>query len=125
MAGIVRDVGPLDSEHRRRGRPADAYGALVRTIVGQQLSTTAASTIYARLGALFGNRAPEPEEILTADEMALRAAGLSRSKISYLKDLAGRVVAGELDLASLDALPDEEVIAVSYTHLTLPTNREV
>jgi DNA-3-methyladenine glycosylase II len=109
MAGIVRDVGPLDSEHRRRGRPADAYGALVRTIVGQQLSTTAARTIYARLSALFGDRAPEPEEILTADEKALRAAGLSRSKISYLKDLAGRVVAGELDLASLDALPDEAV----------------
>jgi DNA-3-methyladenine glycosylase II len=112
MAGIVRDVGPLDSEHRRRGRPADAYGALVRTIVGQQLSTTAARTIYARLSALFGNRAPEPEEILTADEKALRAAGLSRSKISYLKDLAGRVVAGELDLASLHALPDEEVLDV-------------
>jgi DNA-3-methyladenine glycosylase II len=110
MAGIVRDAGPLDPEQRRRGRPADAYGALVRTIVGQQLSTTAARTIYARLSALFGDRAPEPEEILTADEKALRAAGLSRSKISYLKDLAGRVVAGELDLASLDALPDEGVI---------------
>ncbi len=110
MAGLVSEAGPLALEDRRRGRPADAYGALVRTIVGQQLSTKAARTIYARLSALFGDRAPEPEEILTADEEALRAAGLSRPKISYLRDLAGRVVDGELDLDSLHALPDEGVI---------------
>lgn len=110
MAGLVGDVGPLGFEDRRRGRPTDAYGALVRTIVGQQLSTTAARTIYARLIALFGDRAPKPEEILAADEEALRAAGLSRPKISYLRDLARRVVDGELDLDSLHALPDEEVI---------------
>ncbi len=110
MAGIVRDAGPLNSDQRPRGRPADAYRALVRTIVGQQLSITAARTIYARLSALFGDRAPEPEEILAADEEALRAAGLSRPKISYLRDLARRVVDGELDLDSLHVLPDGEVI---------------
>lgn len=110
LAGLIRSAGPLSVEQRRRGRPADAYGALVRTIVGQQLSTKAARAIYARVSALFGDSAPEPEEILTADEEALRAAGLSRPKISYLRDLAGRVVDGELDLDSLDALPDEDVI---------------
>src|SRR5215204_3984320 len=84
MAGLVRDAGPLGLEERRRGRPADAYGALVRTIIGQQLSTRAARTIYSRLTALFGDRPPTPKEILAADEAALRAAGLSRSKVSYL-----------------------------------------
>ena len=57
MAGLVERIGPLDHEARRRGRPDDAYGSLVRTIVGQQLSTSAARTIYARLTALFGGRA--------------------------------------------------------------------
>jgi DNA-3-methyladenine glycosylase II len=110
MASLVRDAGPLGLEERRRGRPADAYGALVRTIVGQQLSTRAARTIYTRVTALFGDRPPAPEEILAADEEELRAAGLSRPKVSYLRDLAGRVIDGELDLEALHALPDEEVI---------------
>jgi DNA-3-methyladenine glycosylase II len=110
IAELVRRVGPLGLEQRRRGRPAEAYGALVRTIVGQQLSTKAARTIYGRLAALFGDRPPTPEEILAADEEALRAAGLSRPKISYLRDLARRVINGELDLGALHDLPDEEVI---------------
>ena len=110
LARLVGEAGPLGLDDRRRGRPADGYGALVRTIVGQQLSTTAARTIYARLRSLFEDRPPTPREILSADEEALRAAGLSRPKISYLKDLARRVVVGELDLDSLHALPDEEVV---------------
>ena len=110
MARLVRDAGSLGLEERRRGRPDDAYGVLVRTIVGQQLSTKAARTIYTRLCALFGDRPPAPEEILAADEEVLRAGGLSRSRVSYLRDLAGHVIHGELDLDALDALPDEEVI---------------
>jgi DNA-3-methyladenine glycosylase II len=110
IARLVRDAGLLGLQQRRRGRPADAYGALVRTIVGQQLSTKAARTIYTRLAALFGDRPPTPEEILAADEEELRAAGLSRPKVSYLRDLARHVIDGELDLEALQYLPDEEVI---------------
>lgn len=111
MAAIVARFGPLDEEQRRRGRPDDAYAALVRTIVGQQLSTKAARSIYARLVALFDEQPLNPAHVLAADEGALRAAGLSRPKISYLKDLARRVVDEELDLEALHDLPDEEVIA--------------
>jgi len=110
ISGLVRRIGPLGLGERRRGRPADAYGTLVRTIVGQQLSTKAARTIYDRACALFGDRPPTPEEILAADETALRAAGLSRPKISYLRDLARRVIDGKLDLGAFHDLPDEEVI---------------
>ncbi len=110
MERLVRDAGSLGLEERRRGRPADAYGALVRTIVGQQLSTKAARTIYARLSALFGERPPTPEKILAADEEVLRVAGLSCSKVSYLRDLARHVTGGELDLGALHSLPDDEVI---------------
>ncbi len=109
MAALVDRIGPLDHAARRRGRPADAYGSLVRTIVGQQLSTKAARTIYARLATLFGARPPTPAELIAADEHALRAAGLSRQKIGYLRDLAARVYGGKLELDVLHELPDEEV----------------
>jgi DNA-3-methyladenine glycosylase II len=109
MAALVESIGPLDRASRRRGRPDDAYGSLVRTIVGQQLSTKAARTIYARLAALFGDNPPTPAELLDADEENLRGGGLSRQKIGYLRDLAARVQSGELELDILEELPDEEV----------------
>lgn len=110
MEALVRRIGPLDQEARRRGRPEDAYGALVRTIVGQQISTKAARAVYARLTALFDGRSPAPEELLAVDEETLRAAGLSRPKVSYLRDLAARVLDGRLDLEAMGVLSDEEVI---------------
>jgi DNA-3-methyladenine glycosylase II len=111
MRRLIDELGPLDEEKRRRGRPAEAYGALVRSIVGQQLSTKAAATIYGRLIELFGGRTPTPVELLAADPEAVRAAGLSRPKVAYLRSLAEHVESGELELAKLTKLPDEEVAA--------------
>lgn len=111
MEGLVRRIGPLDFEQRRRGRPEDAYGSLVRTIVGQQISTKAAGSIYGRLTAMFGDRPPTSGEILSAGDEDLRACGLSGPKVLYLRSLAQRVVSGELELGTLDRLSDEEIIA--------------
>jgi DNA-3-methyladenine glycosylase II len=111
MAGLIEEHGPLDLEARRRGRPADAYGALLRSIVGQQLSVKAARTIYERLLDLFDGETPSPEQLLAADPDALRAAGLSRPKVSYIRSLAQHVVDGELHLDSLDEMSDSDVIA--------------
>jgi DNA-3-methyladenine glycosylase II len=95
----------------RRGRPADHYGALVRSIVGQQLSTKAARAIYNRLTDRFGGRAPTPDEVLADDPEALRAAaGLSHAKVGFLRSLAEHVVDGSLELNRLGRLPDERVI---------------
>jgi DNA-3-methyladenine glycosylase II len=94
------------------GRPRDHYGALVRTIVGQQLSTRAARAIYERLTARYGGRAPTPEEILADDPDALRtSAGLSYAKVRYLRSLAEHALDGSLQLDRLGGLSDEEVIA--------------
>ncbi len=109
MARLVQEHGVLDDKARRRGRPRDAYGALLRSIVGQQLSTKAARTIYERLTEQFGGRTPTPRELLDADPETIRAAGLSRPKVAYLRDLAERVEDGELELDRLTELPDEEV----------------
>jgi DNA-3-methyladenine glycosylase II len=111
MGALVAEHGPLDDYQVRRGRPGDAYGALVRSIVGQQLSTKAARTIYERLTELFGGHTPTPRELLDADPEDIRAAGLSRPKVAYLRDLAEHVEDGELDLERLAELPDDEVIA--------------
>ena len=111
MRRLVDEHGPLDEDERRRGRPLEPYGALVRSIVGQQLSTKAARTIYDRLTDMFGGRTPTPAELLAADPDEVRTAGLSRAKVSYLRSLAEHVEAGELELARLSELPDEEVSA--------------
>ena len=117
MGAIVEAHGQLDRKQRRRGRPADAYGALLRSIVGQQLSTKAARTIYARLAGLYGDRAPSPQELVDTDPDRLREVGLSRAKASYLRSLAEHVLAGELELDRLTELPDEEVSVLSLIHI--------
>lgn len=112
LAAVIDAVGPDGLGDARAGRPDDHYGALVRSIVGQQLSTKAARTIYLRLCERYGGRTPTPAELLADDLDALRtAAGLSRAKASYLKSLAEHVVSGELELERFDAMPDDAVAA--------------
>jgi DNA-3-methyladenine glycosylase II len=112
LAGLIERFGGADEVRAARGRrPGDAYGALVRAIVGQQLSTKAARSIFARLVEHFGGHTPTPRELLDAEPEEMRAAaGLSRAKVSFLRDLAEHVEDGELDLDQLAELPDEEVI---------------
>jgi DNA-3-methyladenine glycosylase II len=110
MRGLIDARGPIDPETDRRGSRPDAYEALARAIVGQQLSTKAARTIYGRMLELFDGHAPTPKQLLASDPDAIRAAGLSRPKIAYLRDLAQHVEDGELELERLHDLPDEDVI---------------
>jgi DNA-3-methyladenine glycosylase II len=113
LARLIEDQGgPLPLEQDSRGRPSDVYGALIRSITGQQLSVKAAQAIYGRLTARFGGRAPAPAELLADDPDELRSAvGLSRAKVASLRSLAEHVIAGELELDRLDDLPDDEVLA--------------
>ena len=111
MRELIKRLGPLDMEARRRGRPADPYGALLRSIVGQQLSTKAARSIYERVTGLLGGTTPSPEELLAVDPEELRGAGLSRAKVAYMRSLAEHVLTGELELDRLNELSDEDIIA--------------
>lgn len=99
-------------EPEPRPSAGDPYSALVRAIVGQQLSTAAAASIHARLLARFGGSSPTPRQILAAEPEELRAAaGLSRAKVGFLRSLAEHVRDGELELARLGELPDDELVA--------------
>jgi DNA-3-methyladenine glycosylase II len=112
MESIIERVGPCRlGDPTDRGGPAlDHYGALVRSIVGQQVSVHAARSMLTRLHQRFGGRTPTPEQILADDPEALRAAaGLSRSKTAFLRDLAEAVASGALVLEELDDLSDAEV----------------
>ena len=114
LAALMARVGEIDIatrlRRRKEERPADAYGSLLRAIVGQQLSTKAARTIYLRVLDLFDGQAPSPEQLLEAREEDLRAAGLSGRKTEYIRDLAAHVLSGELELDRLEELEDEAVI---------------
>ncbi|HZC12587.1 MAG TPA: DNA-3-methyladenine glycosylase 2 family protein, partial [Thermoleophilaceae bacterium] len=109
MARLIEEHGALVRRELKEERTGDAYGALLRSIVGQQLSTKAAATIYGRMLELFGGHAPTPRQLLEVDPERIRAAGLSRPKIAYLRDLAEHVEEGRLDLEHLPELSDEEV----------------
>jgi DNA-3-methyladenine glycosylase II len=113
LARLLDEQGPPDLRRDpSRPAPGDHYAALVRSIVGQQLSVVAARSIYRRLLDHFGGRPPTPEEVLAADPDEMRvAAGLSRAKTTFLRSLAEHVVSGELELDRLDALGDDEVMA--------------
>jgi DNA-3-methyladenine glycosylase II len=112
LGALIEACGKLPDP--REGRPDhdDHYGALLRAIVGQQLSVSAARSIYNRLLERFDGRPPTPEQVLAEEPEELRTAvGLSRAKVGYLRSLAEHVLSGELELERLDELDDEQVTA--------------
>jgi len=111
LRAIIDQYGPDGLRERREAGQREHYGALVRSIVGQQLSTKAAAAIYRRLITRFEGREPTPAEVLAEDPEQLRAAaGLSRAKVQFLRSLAEHVLDGSLELDKLEVLPDEAVI---------------
>lgn len=103
MARVTAAVGDVSV-----GVEADRFISLASAIVGQQLSTAAANTIWKRFAALGP---VEPAAVLEREEAELRGVGLSGAKVRYVRDLAERVASGDLVLESLDGLDDEAVIA--------------
>jgi DNA-3-methyladenine glycosylase II len=107
FAPFVAEFGPADL---RRGRPGgDHFGELARMICFQQLAGKAAATIHGRFVALFPD-GPTPETVLAAPDAALRGAGLSAAKAASIRDLAARVVSGEVELDRVARLGDDELV---------------
>jgi DNA-3-methyladenine glycosylase II len=106
LAGVIERVGIFTPAHE-----PDIWRSLVDSIVSQQLSVRAAATIAGRLAELGTGGFPTPEEILALGEERVRACGLSRAKVTYVRDLAGRWLEGTIDPEQLRAMDDEEAIA--------------
>ncbi|HYG83418.1 MAG TPA: DNA-3-methyladenine glycosylase [Verrucomicrobiae bacterium] len=88
------------------------YQDLVSAIIGQQLSVKAAAAIKKRFLDLFDGAFPTPDMILTKDITTLKSVGLSLPKAKYIQDLARRIIDGTVRFDTLDAMTDQEIIAV-------------
>ncbi|MGD2184416.1 DNA-3-methyladenine glycosylase family protein [Lusitaniella coriacea] len=88
----------------------DLFCALVRAIVGQQISMAAARTIYQRLLDCYDGSSLTPQTLWDTPEERLRGAGISRQKVAYLKDLAAKMRDGLLVVDRLEAMEDEAII---------------
>src|SRR5438270_1580285 len=104
LRAIMERVGAFKMSY---GEPQ--FASLAEAIVYQQLHGKAAATIFKRLTDLAGLPLT-PEGILKLSEAQMRSAGLSKQKLSYLRDLAAKTQSGEVDFSAFSELPDEEVI---------------
>src|SRR5213083_1818657 len=88
------------------------FDALAESIAYQQLSGKVAATIFGRVRALYPRRKYlDPEKILATPDESFRAAGLSRSKIAAVKDLAAKTIDGTVPSArAIARMSDEEII---------------
>jgi len=106
LRDLMRAQGPCGLAARLH---TDPFKALIRAIVGQQLSAKAAATIFSRFERLF-EAFPTPSQVLAVPDDRLRAVGLSSQKLGYLRDLCTRIEEGRLPLDVLDRMDDEAVI---------------
>ena len=107
LATLIRKHGPCGLAAAQR---TDHFSALVRAIVGQQLSTKAASTIHKRLIDLVAGGRATPDAVACLTDEQLRSVGLSRQKSAYLRDLCAKVDDGTVRLDALERMTDADVI---------------
>jgi DNA-3-methyladenine glycosylase II len=104
LGAVIGSAGMI-----RREMDPDPFGALLKSIVGQQISGKAASTVWDRLLHRLG--AIAPETVAAAGEERLAACGMSRKKAGYLTAAAAAALRGEVDFGGLSSLSDREVVA--------------
>jgi DNA-3-methyladenine glycosylase II len=108
LRDVIKRIGPCKLH---AAAPDDPFEALCRSIASQQLSIKAAETIFRRFCALFPPECrPTPDRVMRVGDDRIRAAGFSRAKVTFIKDLASHVLDGRLDLDGLRTHPDDEVM---------------
>ena len=106
LARIIDEIGPCPLKPLRR-----PFWALAEAIVSQQLSVAAAATIFGRLRALYPPRPePRPSDLLATPDRRLRAVGLSRQKVAYLKGLSEASLNGQVPWRRFHRMSNEAVI---------------
>jgi len=87
------------------------YKALLRSIIGQQLSIVVAEAISKRFFSFFDGK-PLPEKIITTPDEQLRKLGLSAAKTKYVKDLSEKIISKEVAFRNISKKTDDEIIAI-------------
>ncbi len=105
MSEMIDSVGPYRLKARR-----NRYWSLIESVVSQQLSGAAADSVLGRLRAIYHGRTPRPEDVASTPDAQLRGAGLSRMKVSYVKDISERAADGRLTMRRFSRMTDEQVI---------------
>ncbi len=107
MHKLIKHVGPINLKPRR----LPPFQSIIHAIIHQQLSGHVAKSIYNRFVSLFGNgKFPTPEEIKKIDFEIMRGAGLSKSKTTYIKEVAKMALMGVVpSLRECDKLSDTEI----------------
>ena len=104
LAEVIVQIG-----HINRVVDEDLFSAVIHHIIGQQISTKAQQSIWNRM--ILGLGDVNAETLLTAGRENIQKFGITYKKADYILDFAGKVQNNEIDLASLEAMPDDEVIA--------------
>ncbi|GAA0614013.1 DNA-3-methyladenine glycosylase [Virgibacillus siamensis] len=104
MEKLIKTIGDVEADMR-----PDLFKSLVRSMIGQQISVSAAQAIFTRLQTLLNNTITEDSILNKADEN-LREIGLSARKVTYLRDLAAKVKQNEVNLDTLHELNNNAVI---------------
>ena len=104
LAAVIDAVGPI-----RRTLDADLFSAVVRHIVGQQISNKALAAVWGRL--VDGLGAVDAASVLAAGEEKLHGFGMSYRKASYIAAFARKVESGAFRLDAVKTMDDAEAIA--------------
>lgn len=107
---VLKSVIAATSVDVKPSLEIDIYRELLSSIVSQQLSVKVADVIWGRFIELFGDGYPHATTILSLEDEVLRSAGLSRQKLSYIKNVAQFSLENDMSFEYLNAMSDEEII---------------
>ena len=105
LAKIIKQVGDYNVKITK-----NRYQSLVEAIIAQQLSGSAAESILKKFKKLYKSKFPKPIEVIKTPDSKLRLAGLSKMKVSYIKDLSKKIEKNQLNMRKISTQNDEYVI---------------
>jgi len=106
LMGIINQVGDFQIKTTK-----NRFQSLVEAIISQQLSGSAANSITNKFRNLYGSRFPKPIDVLNTTDSKLRKTGLSKMKVSYIKELSKKIEMREFKISSVSRMSDEEIIS--------------
>jgi len=106
LSKIINQVGEFKIKKTR-----NRFQSLIEAIITQQLSGSAANSIIKKFRIIYGLKFPQPIDIIRTNDSKLRKSGLSRMKISYIKELSKKIETKKIKLKTISKLDNEEIIS--------------